>query len=116
MGTGQCGRRKETARPGIEPRVSLIPEGRAKPLHYRALVGEGSPTPTDRGYEKHDVLLMTNFGATRVGGAIEEREIRLGTMVQVTKEKMAVELKECTDRHDGLAQGQLPIMEGLAPS
>ena len=56
------------------------------------------------GYEKHDVL-MTNFGATRVGGAIEEREIRLGTMVQVEKEKMAVELKECTDRHDGLAQG-----------
>jgi len=40
-----CGR-KETARPGIEPRVSLIPEGRAKPLHYRALVGEESPTPT----------------------------------------------------------------------
>jgi len=34
------------ARPGIKPWVSLIPEGHAKPLHYRALVGEESPTPT----------------------------------------------------------------------
>ena len=34
------------ARPGIKPRVSLIPEGHAKPLHYQALVGEESPTPT----------------------------------------------------------------------
>jgi len=41
-----CGRRKEMARPGIEPWVSLILEGCAKLLHYWALVGEESPTPT----------------------------------------------------------------------
>ena len=34
------------ARLGIEPRVSLIPEGGAKLLHYWALIGEESPTPT----------------------------------------------------------------------
>jgi len=41
------------ARPGIEPWVSLIPEGRAKLLHYWALVGEESPTPTFSSSDSH---------------------------------------------------------------
>jgi len=37
---------KINSQTGIEPQVSLILEGHAKLLHYRALVGEESPTPT----------------------------------------------------------------------
>jgi len=47
--TSRCGRRKEKARPGIEPRVSLIPEGRANRCTTGPFVGEGSPTPTVEG-------------------------------------------------------------------
>jgi len=39
-------RKTEKARPGIEPRVSLIPEGRANRCTTGPFVGEESPTPT----------------------------------------------------------------------
>ena len=39
-----CGRRKDKARPGIEPRVSLIPEGRANHCTTSPFVGGISNT------------------------------------------------------------------------